>query len=124
MWNSDWSNFANYICVTHFPLCPNTCLCTLLFTNFLLKLYYTPGPNRDQPLRNEPMINSNKWMVVHVNWPKLKSYDNDYFDWIIITDFHKVIDCFLGVISELLQKTMNYFMKICNSDPIKKVLVI
>ena len=62
----------------------------------------TPGPNRDQPLRNEPqqpMINSNKWMVVHLNWPKLKSYDKGFFDWIKITDFDKVIHCFLGVIS-------------------------
>ena len=70
---------------------------------YLFSTYITPGPNRDQPLRNEPqqpMINSNKWMVVHVNWPKLKSYDKGFFDWIKITDFHKVIDCFLGVISE------------------------
>ena len=58
----------------------------------------TPGPNRDQPLRNEPqqpMINSNKWMVVHLNWPKLESYDKGFFDWIKITDFDKVIHCFL-----------------------------
>ena len=91
------------------------------------KMYITPGPSRDQQLWNEPakpITNSNKWIVVHVNWPKWKTYDKGFFNWIKIADFHKVIDCFLELFRISLQKTINYFIKICNFDPIKKALVI
>ena len=102
--------------------------CTAKFFQKFWDKLHTPGPSsRDQQLWNEPakpITNSNKWIVVHVNWPKWKSYDKDFFNWIKIADFHKVIDCFLELFRISLQKTINYFIKICNFDPIKKALVI
>ena len=45
--------------------------------------------------QEEPTINSSKLMFVHVKWPKWKSYDQGFFNWIKITDFFIVIYCFL-----------------------------
>ena len=70
------------------------------------------------------MVNSNKWMVVHINWPKLKLYDKGFFNWIKITDFHKVIDCNWSHSEITPKKPINYYMKICNFDPIKKALIV
>ena len=66
-------------------------------------------------------------MVVHVKMPKWKSYDQGFFNWIKITDFLIVIYCFLEWFRnslEMTPKTINYYKKICNFDPIKKALVI
>ena len=74
----------------------------------LLKQNLTPGPDRDQHLRNEPtepMINLSKWMVVHVKWPKLKSCDQGFFNGIKITDFFILIYGFLESFRNSLEMT-------------------
>ena len=54
------------------------------------------------------LINSNKWMVVHVvYWPK--SYDKGFFDWIKLTDIYKV-KLFFGVIPKSLPKKKNNYL--------------
>ena len=70
-----------------------------------------------------PMINSSKWMVVHVKWPKWKSHTEPFFNWNTISDFHRVTACFLECLLRSLQKTSNItHMKIRNFAPIKSGL--